>query len=85
MGRIVGHRTTLDELATNLSVMVDRPVINKTGLTGNYDLTLDWSPDGVTGPSIFTALEEQLGLRLETDRGQVEIFVVDSADKPTSS
>ena len=44
MGRIIGHRTNLDELATNLAIMVDREVINKTRLPGSYDLTLNWSP-----------------------------------------
>jgi uncharacterized protein (TIGR03435 family) len=81
MGRIAGHHTNLDELATNLAVMVDREVVNKTGLTGSYDLTLTWSPDETTGPSVFTALEEQLGLRLETGRGSVDILVVDSAGR----
>jgi uncharacterized protein (TIGR03435 family) len=84
MGRITGHNTNLDELATNLAIMVDREVVNKTGLRGSYDLTLNWSQDA-TGPSIFTALEEQLGLRLEAARGSVEVFVVDSADKLESN
>lgn len=81
MGRIVGHRTNLDELATNLAVMVDREVVNQTGLQGSYDLTLSWSPDGTTGPSIFTALEEQLGLKLEAGRGPVDLLFIDAADK----
>ncbi len=85
MGRITGHRTNLDELATNLAVMVDREVINKTRLPGSYDLTLNWSPDGTTGPSIFTALDEQLGLRLEAGRGPVDVLVIDSAEKLESN
>jgi uncharacterized protein (TIGR03435 family) len=85
MGHIVGHRTNFDELATNLAMMVDREVVNKTGLTGSYDLTLNWSPDATTESSIFTALDEQLGLRLEAGRGPVNVLVVDSADKLESN
>jgi uncharacterized protein (TIGR03435 family) len=89
-GNIVGHRTTLDELATNLAIMVERLVINKTGLEGSYDLTLTWTPDKVrgtddNGPSLFTAVEEQLGLKLEAGRGPVEVLVVDSAEKPSEN
>jgi uncharacterized protein (TIGR03435 family) len=87
-GNIVGHRTTLDELATNLAIMVERLVINKTGLEGSYDLTLTWTPDQVRGTddnglSLFTAVKEQLGLKLEAGRGPVDVLVVDSAQKPS--
>jgi uncharacterized protein (TIGR03435 family) len=85
-GKIIGHRTTLDEFAGNLAIMVDTSVTNNTGLRGSYDLSLTWSPDQArnsddTGPSLFTALEEQLGLKLQAGRGTVDVLVVDSADK----
>jgi uncharacterized protein (TIGR03435 family) len=64
---------------------VDRPVIDKTGLEGFYDLTLEWTPDNGpagSGPSIFTALEEQAGLRLEPRKSPVEFLVIDRVEKP---
>ena len=85
MGSITGHQTHMDELATNLAVMVDREVVNQTGVHGSYDLTLTWSPDESTGPSIFTALEEQLGLRLEAGRAAVHLLVIDGAQKLESN
>ncbi|MGA8108344.1 MAG: TIGR03435 family protein, partial [Acidobacteriaceae bacterium] len=78
----------------------DRVVVNKTGLTGNYDWTLRWTPEDSRGanegtapppgsddsaPSLFTALQEQLGLSLESQKGSVETLVVDSIDKPTAN
>jgi uncharacterized protein (TIGR03435 family) len=65
---------------------VDRPVLDKTGLTAKYDfqLKLTGAPGGVGGPegeSVFTAIEEQLGLRLETQRAPIAILVVDHAEK----
>jgi uncharacterized protein (TIGR03435 family) len=65
---------------------VDRPVLDKTGLTARYDfqLKLAGGPGGATGPegeSVFTAIEEQLGLRLETQRAPIAILVVDRAEK----
>jgi uncharacterized protein (TIGR03435 family) len=66
---------------------VERPVIDQTGLTGRYDFTLTWSnplaaaPDPAE-PSIFTAMPEQLGLKLEPRRAPVEVFVIDRADIP---
>jgi uncharacterized protein (TIGR03435 family) len=85
-GKIIGHRTTLDEFAGSLAVMVESSVTNNTGLAGSYDLSLTWTPDQArnsddTGPSLFTALEEQLGLKLQAGRGPVDVLVVDSVDK----
>jgi uncharacterized protein (TIGR03435 family) len=66
----------------------ERPIIDRTGLSGMYDVKLEWalsrqaqSADTATGPSLFTAVNEQLGLRLEARKGSVEIVVVDRADK----
>jgi uncharacterized protein (TIGR03435 family) len=85
-GKITGHSTNMSELATNLAMMVDTSVVNRTGLEGSYDLTLTWTPDQArtpddTGPSLFTALQEQLGLKLEAGKGPVEILVIDSAER----
>jgi uncharacterized protein (TIGR03435 family) len=88
-GRFNGHRTNMEELATDLSLMLGRPVFDKTSLPGSFDLTLTWTPDQIggdsPGPSIYTALQEQLGLKVETGRGPVEMIVVDSAEKPTGN
>ena len=91
----------VSNLATALSPMVGRIVLDKTGLTGNYSYELTYSPEQLGGsppqllngapptidpntPSIFTALQEQLGLKLDSDRGPVEVLVVDSAEQPTA-
>jgi len=83
-----------------LPQFVDRQVIDRTGLTGIYDLTLRWTPDAGTpsllglppaapppvdpdAPNIFTAVAEQLGLKLEAGRGPVEVVVIDRLEKPT--
>jgi uncharacterized protein (TIGR03435 family) len=76
---------TLTSFAGNLSRSVDRPVIDMTGLTGKYDMRLAFKPTNAapedSGPSIFTALTEQLGLRLEARNGPVEVIVIDSIEK----
>jgi uncharacterized protein (TIGR03435 family) len=75
--------------------ILDRPVVDKTGLTGRYDFDLTWAPDAsqfggeipapedASSPTFFTAIREQLGLRLEATRGPVEVFVVDNAERPS--
>ena len=62
--------------------LLDRPVIDTTGLKGRYDFTLEWAQhDTDSGPSLFTALQEQLGLRLVAQKGPVEILVIDHVEK----
>ena len=62
--------------------VLDRPVIDTTGLKGRYDFTLEWAQrDPDTGPSLFTALQEQLGLRLVAQKGPVEVLVIDHVEK----
>lgn len=80
---------TTERIAALLGNEVDRLVVDKTGLGGHYDLTLDWvhdapeeSADTPSGPTVFTALEEQLGLKLEPAKGPVPVLVIDSAEKP---
>jgi uncharacterized protein (TIGR03435 family) len=70
-----------------LSNFVGRVVIDKTGLTGYYDITLKWTPDGTAAgdpdapPDLFTALEEQLGLKLVPARGPVDTIVIDHVER----
>jgi uncharacterized protein (TIGR03435 family) len=93
-GVITGRAVPASQLAGNLSgyPMVDRLVIDRTGLTGGYDFTLQYSPTflqgadagGSVGPSLFTALVEQLGLRLEPETITAPVLVIDHVEKPTA-
>ena len=72
---------------------MDRPVIDRTGLSGRYDFTLKWTPDdrpktgGVTDefPDFFTAIPQQLGLKLETVTQPIDVLVIDHVEKPTEN
>jgi uncharacterized protein (TIGR03435 family) len=100
-GHITAREMTMTQLADGLSQLVGRKVIDRTGLSGSFDLDVAFavdqlapagqapldapplSPIDPSGPSIFTALQEQLGLKLESERGPVEVLVIDSVERPT--
>ena len=90
-GRMEFQKVSVQTLALNLAGNMDRIVLDRTGLTGDFDFTLEWNPDlgqpdpDQSKPSIFTALTEQLGLRLESTRGPVEVLVIDHAEKPSEN
>jgi uncharacterized protein (TIGR03435 family) len=80
----------MDKLAMCLSDTLSRKVVDDTGLTGNYDLRLKWTPDDQqgtpnAGPTLVTALEEQLGLKLEAAKGPVNTLVVDHVERPSEN
>jgi bla regulator protein blaR1 len=96
----------MTRLASELSDFLGRTIEDKTGLTGTYDLKLEWVPDenqvamfqaigvlegfGVPppdwpGPTLFTALEEQLGLRLDSQKGPVEMFAIEGIERPSEN
>jgi uncharacterized protein (TIGR03435 family) len=81
---------TLDALTRMLSGEVRAPVFDRTGLTGNFNIDLRWNPDPIAGidakfPSLTTALQEQLGLRLESGRDTIEVLVIDRLERPTTA
>jgi uncharacterized protein (TIGR03435 family) len=82
-------RTPLDRFAAVLSHFAGRPVVDATGLTGRYDLALYWVSDAqpdAGGPDLFTALQEQLGLKLQPKKVVVTVLVVDRMEKrPTEN
>ena len=88
-GKVTAHETSVEALAANLSFAVGRPIVNKTGLEGGYDFALDYAPEGADAsdprPSLFTALEEQLGLKLVPSKGPVDVIVVDHIERPTEN
>ena len=87
---LTAHAISMAWLSDSLFNQVHRTVIDKTGLTGKYDLTLKWSPEdspdpaNETSPPIFTALKDQLGLKLQPAKGPVETLVVDHAEMPSA-
>ena len=84
-----GRAVLLPDLAVALAGVVDRVVVDRTGVMGAFDVDLRFTTEGVLGglagdaPAVFTALQEQLGLKLESARGPVEVLVIDSVERPT--
>ena len=90
-GQMIGTNATMANLSLMLARQLDRPVLDRTGLTGKYNFQFAWTPDtgpcsgspeSSNAPSIFTALEETLGLRLESIKGPVDSLIIDHADRP---
>ena len=91
-GHLSGMRLTADVIATVLSRQLERDVVNRTALAGKYDFELSWTPDAgpcagsAEGlPSIFGAIEQQMGLKLESAKGPVEVLVIDRVERPTEN
>jgi bla regulator protein blaR1 len=108
-GPLVGQGVPISMLVTALAAMTGRTVVDKTGLTGKYDFSLQWSPDDNPGanllkdsgtgssgdsaapaldsnfPSLFTAIQQQLGLKLEAGKGPVEVIVIDHIERPSAN
>jgi uncharacterized protein (TIGR03435 family) len=99
-GYLNGEGINMEHLANSLtrasSAELGRVVIDKTGLTGKYDLTLRWTPENghapllngepdTSAPSLFTAIQEQLGLKLESTKASVSVLVIDHAELPTEN
>jgi uncharacterized protein (TIGR03435 family) len=102
-GNLSINAGNLDTFAELLSHQLGLLIVNKTGLKGNYDFTLKWTPDegqgrmpggppgdtapppDASGPSIFTALQEQLGLKLESQKGPVDTIVIDHVERPSEN
>ena len=85
-GGIVGNTVEIGVFARDLYDWSGRAVVDRTGMTGPVDFTLTWAPEGTpdsAAPSLFTALQEQLGLKLSPARGPVDVLVVDSAQRLT--
>jgi uncharacterized protein (TIGR03435 family) len=85
INRIDGRYGTMQMLATVLSGFLERPVEDRTALTGNYDYKLEYAPDSEPGTSIFIALQEQIGLKLEPSRVTRQIIVIEKAEKPSAN
>ena len=96
---IPAKSVTMDDFVAMLQrATLDRPTVNKTGLTGKYDFDLVWAqdetqyggevpkaPEDAQSPPLFTAIQEQLGLKLEATHGMVSALVIDNAERPLSN
>jgi uncharacterized protein (TIGR03435 family) len=87
---------SIQELTDALSGLADHPVLNRTGLTGEFDITMQYDRDtdgpddagpggGLFGPSMFKAFQNELGLKFESTKGPVEVLVIDHAEKPSEN
>jgi uncharacterized protein (TIGR03435 family) len=94
-----GRNATMGNFVSLLQrAILDRPVVDKTGLAGRYDFDLDWAPDetqfggdvppataAATSPPLFEAIQQELGLKLEATKGPVDALVVDAAERPAAN
>ena len=97
--QLQGFGVTVSWLARILGTILDRQVADETGIGGIFDFTIEYTPDdhllaqvapdaqpsNTTGASLFTALQEQLGLKLESRKGPVEVFAIDRVEKPSEN
>jgi uncharacterized protein (TIGR03435 family) len=97
-GTLTAQAVEMESLARQIGQMLGRIVQDKTGLTGKFDMQLKWTPDDLrsaagadngaaadTGPTIYTALQEQMGLKLESTKGSVDTIVVDHVEIPSEN
>ena len=95
-GNLIITNATMDRFAEILSRQMDLPVVNRTGIDGVFNVKLKWTPESTKpvkpedgalaeGPSIFTAIQEQLGLRLHAQKIPIEVLVIDHAEKPSEN
>jgi len=93
-GAMKGTAANTNMIADSLSGVLFHPVIDDTGLTGVYDLKMEWTPEppageppaaDATGPSIFTAIQEQLGLKLESRKAPAPVVVIEKIDRPSEN
>ena len=96
-GTLTAQAVEMESLARQIGQMLGRIVQDKTGLTGKFDMQLKWTPDDMrsaasadngaadTGPTIYTALQEQMGLKLESTKGSVDTIVIDHVEIPSEN
>jgi uncharacterized protein (TIGR03435 family) len=87
-GKITGHAMPISVLADHLQAWVHSTIVDKTGLTKRYDVMLQWDPrddPASTEPSLFAALEEQVGLHLKPAKTTVEMIVIDHLEMPSEN
>jgi uncharacterized protein (TIGR03435 family) len=90
-GDLTVENTTMDRFADVLSRQMDLPVVNRTGIDGVFSVKLRWTPESITNPPaeapppIYTAIQEQLGLRLRSQKTEIEVFLIDGAEKPSEN
>jgi uncharacterized protein (TIGR03435 family) len=84
-GTLSARGVTTDIVAFSMANFADvrRLIVDRTGLTGGYDMDMEWTPTNGDGTSIFTALREQLGLALEPSRGPVPLLIIERAERPS--
>jgi uncharacterized protein (TIGR03435 family) len=103
LGQLNVHNATMRDFTELLqNVVLDRPVLDQTGLTGKFDFMLNWTPDdsqfsglgarvppptdGANAPpNLYTALQEQIGLKLDATKAQAEVMIVDHVEKPSAN
>jgi uncharacterized protein (TIGR03435 family) len=97
-GRLLAERASMGRFAEALSRMLGAPVVDTTGVSGEFSFKLEWTPESSqqaspgtlpaeipSGPSLFTVLQQDLGLRLEPRKAPIDILMIDNAEKPTEN
>ena len=100
-GRFAARNASMRDLAGELGAFLDRPVVDRTGISGRYDFTLVWTIDefqsarlkafpvpqrgNAEAPNLFTAIQEQLGLKLDTATAPADVLVIDRIERPSAN
>jgi uncharacterized protein (TIGR03435 family) len=83
-----GQNATIDQLVARLAQHLRRPVVNRTGITGNFDFVIEYSAtdaQSANAPPLVRAIQDQAGLKLETEPGSIEVLIIDQAKKPSAN